>query len=279
MWRLTKIELFKIFSRPRSYIGFAAILVIVSVIQVALYADGQSYWDFLVQSLNESFVIENLSFNGNMVCFIVLQALIVQMPLLVALVSGDSISGETASGTIRSLLSRPVSRSGILWAKILAGEIYTLVLVVWLGVLAWLLSLVIFGPGDMVILKSDGLTIIRNADSAWRFLLALGAAFISLSVVLALALLLSAFSENSIAPIIITMSIILLFTIIGTFDIPFFNRIKPFLFTTHMIIWRNLFDRPLPVSMIYESIGVLLAHYALFVSVTFFHFNRKDITQ
>ena len=279
MWQLTKIELYKVFSKPRSYIGFIAILVIVSVIQVALYADGKSYWDFLIQSLNESFVIENLNFNGNMVCFIVLQALIVQMPLLVALVSGDSISGEAAAGTIRSLLSKPVSRNKILWSKLLAGEIYTFVLVLWLGILAWLVSLLVFGPGDMVIIKSDSLTIIRNADSAWRFIFALGVAFLSLSVVLSLALLLSAYSENSIAPIIITMSIILLFTIIGTFDIPVFNKIKPFLFTTHMIIWRNLFDRPLPISMIYESIAILIAHFALFISITFFHFNRKDITQ
>jgi ABC-2 type transport system permease protein len=279
MWQLTKIELFKVFSKPRSYIGFIAILVIVSVIQVALYADGKSYWDFLIQSLNESFVIENLSFNGNMVCFIVLQALIVQMPLLVALVSGDSISGEAAAGTIRSLLSKPVSRNRILWSKILAGEIYTFALVLWLGILAWLVSLLVFGHGDMVIIKSDSLTIIRNADAAWRFILALGVAFLSLSVVLALALLLSAYSDNSIAPIIITMSIILLFTIIGTFDIPFFNNIKPFLFTTHMIIWRNLFDRPLPLSMIYQSIAILVAHFVLFTSITFIYFNKKDITQ
>ena len=91
MWQLTKIELFKIFSKPRSYIGFCAVSAIVFIIQISLFADGKSYWDFLIQSLDESFKIENLTFNGNMVCFILLQALIVQMPLLVALVSGDAI--------------------------------------------------------------------------------------------------------------------------------------------------------------------------------------------
>ncbi len=279
MWQLTKIELFKNFSKPRSYIGFCAVAAIVFIIQIALFADGKSYWDFLIQSLDESFQIENLTFNGNMVCFILLQALIVQMPLLVALVSGDAISGEAAAGTIRSLLTKPVSRSKILWAKLLANEIYTFLLVLWLGILAWVVSLAIFGSGDLVVLKSDSLTIIRSADSAWRFIAAFGIAFLSLSVVVTLALLLSVFSENSIAPIIITMSIIILFTIIGTFDLPVFNQVKPFLFTTHMIIWRNLFDSPLPTEQIFVSIGVLVLHIFLFLAITFYHFKRKDITQ
>lgn len=279
MWQLTKIELFKIFSKPRSYIGFCAVAAIVFIIQIALFADGKSYWDFLIQSLDESFQIENLTFNGNMVCFILLQALIVQMPLLVALVSGDAISGESAAGTIRSLLTKAVSRRKILWAKLLANEIYTFLLVLWLGILAWVVSLAIFGSGDLVVLKSDSLTIIRSADSGWRFIAAFGIAFLSLSVVVTLALLLSVFSENSIAPIIITMSIIILFTIIGTFDLPVFNQVKPFLFTTHMIIWRNLFDSPLPTEQIFVSIGVLVLHIFLFLAITFNHFKRKDITQ
>ena len=274
-----KIEVFKIASRPRSYIGFAAITVIVGLIQMALYTDGQEYLDFLIQSLNQTFEIEGLDFNGNLVGFIILQTLIIQMPLLVALVSGDALSGEVQGGTIRSLLTKPVTRGRIVWAKFLASELYTFLLILWLGVLAWVMSLMIFGSGDLVVLKSDSMVIVRAADTAWRFIAAFGVAFLSLSVVVALSFLLSAFSENSIAPIIITMSIILLFTIIGTFDIPVFNLIKPYLFTTHMIIWRNFFDRPLPLDQIYTSIGVLILHVAIFMSITLIYFRKKDITQ
>ncbi len=279
MLELIKIETYKIATKPRSYIGFAAILAIVGLIQVALYADGQSYLDLLTQSLNQSFQIEGMDFNGNLVGFIILQTLIIQMPLLVALVSGDAISGEIQGGTIRSLLTKPVSRSRIVWAKFAAVELYTLLLILWLGILAWVGSLLLFGNGDLVVLKSDSLVIVRAADTVWRFASAFAVAFLSLSVVVALSFLLSAFAENSIAPIIITMSIILLFTIIGTFDIPVFNSVKPFLFTTHMIIWRNFFDRPLPLAQIAASVSVLLLHITVFLSVTLIYFNRKDITQ
>ncbi len=279
MLDLIRTEIFKIAAKPRSYIGFAAIFAIVVIIQIALYADGQAYLDFLIQSLNQSFEIEGMDFNGNLVGFIILQTLIIQMPLLVALVSGDAISGEIQGGTIRSLLTKPVSRSRIVWAKFIAAELYTLLLILWLGILAWIASLLFFGPGDLVVLKSDSLVIVRNADTVWRFLSAFGVAFLSLSVVVALSFLLSAFAENSIAPIIITMSVILLFTIIGTFDIPVFNQIKPFLFTTHMIVWRNFFDRPLPVEQIAQSAGIMALHIVVFLSATLIYFNKKDITQ
>lgn len=279
MLDLIRTEIFKIAAKPRSYIGFAAIFAIVVIIQIALYADGEAYLDFLIQSLNQTFEIEGMDFNGNLVGFIILQTLIIQMPLLVALVSGDAISGEIQGGTIRSLLTKPVSRSRIVWAKFIAAELYTLLLILWLGILAWIVSLLFFGPGDLVVLKSDALVIVRNADTVWRFLSAFGVAFLSLSVVVALSFLLSAFAENSIAPIIITMSIILLFTIIGTFDIPVFNQIKPFLFTTHMIVWRNFFDRPLPVEQIVQSTGVMALHIVVFLSATLIYFNKKDITQ
>ncbi len=274
---LVRLECYKYLAKPRTYIGFLAITLIVVLIQIALWLDGQSYWDFLVQSLSQTFEIEGLTFNGNMVAFIVLQTLIVQMPLLVVLISGDIVSGEAQMGTLRTLLTKPVSRARILWAKWIASEIYTLALVLWLGVLAWLVSLVWFGPGDIVVLKSDSLTIVRNADSAWRFLWAFVIAFLSLSVINTLGFMLSTFAENSIAPIIVTMATVIIFTIIGTFDLPLFDLIKPFLFTTHTIIWRNLFDKPLDLPFIYESVMILIVHIALFLGVSFWHFTKKDI--
>jgi ABC-2 type transport system permease protein len=277
LWSLVRMECFKFLAKPRTYISFLAITTIVVLIQIALGLDGQAYWDFLVQSLSQTFEIEGLTFNGNMVGFIVLQTLIVQMPLLVVLVSGDIVSGETQSGTLRALLAKPVSRAKVLWSKWIASEIYTLALILWLGILAWLVSLLVFGPGDLVVLKSDGLTIIRNDDSAWRFMWAFVIAFLSLSVVNTLGFMISCFAENSIVPIIMTMAVVVIFTIIGTFDIPLFDMIKPFLFTTHTIIWRNLFDQPLDLEMIYTSIAVLVFHLVAFLGISFWHFTRKDI--
>ncbi len=277
MINLIQLELFKIVTKPRSYMGFLAITVIVLLIQFAFYVDGKQYLEFIFQSLQNSFQIEGNILNGALICFIILQMLIVQMPLLVALVTGDLVSGEAASGTIRLLLSKPYSRAQILWAKYIAGSIYTFALILWLGLLALGVGLLVFGTGDLVVLKSDELIILRADDVIWRFIGAFFVAFLSLSVITTFSLMLSCFTDNSITPIVASMSVIIIFTIIGTLDVPLFDTIKPALFTTHMIIWRNLFDNPLPEEQIAISLTVLFGHIVLFLSIAFWHFTRKDI--
>lgn len=277
MNKLIYFELVKIATKPRSYIGFAAITAIILLIHFAMYVDGQSYISFITQSVEQSFNIEGKFLNGNLICFIILQTLILQMPLLVALVTGDIISGEAAHGTLRLLLTKPYSRNQILWSKIFAGSLYLTVLLIWLGVLSLGLGLWIFGKGDLVVLKTDQIVILRENDILWRFLWAFVIAFLSLQVVAALSLLLSCFTDNSIGPIIISMAIIILFTIIGTLDIPLFDTLKLFLFTTHMIVWRNLFDNPLDLKLIYTSVGILIGHVVVLTALAFYFFKRKDI--
>lgn len=277
MFNLIGIELFKIVTKPRSYLGFLAITLIIVLIQFAFYVDGKQYLDFIFQSLQNSFQIEGNVLNGSLICFIILQMLIVQMPLLVALVTGDLVSGEASSGTIRMLLSKPYSRSQILGAKFAAGSMYTFALIAWLGILALGLGLLLFGTGDLVVLKSDELVILRADDVLWRFMAAFFVAFLSLSVVTTFSLMLSCLTDNSITPIVASMSVIIIFTIIGTLDVPVFDAIKPALFTTHMIIWRNFFDNPLPNEQIITSLTVLAAHIVVFLSIAFWHFNKKDI--
>ena len=74
------------------------------------------------------------------------------------------------------------------------------------------------------------------------------------------------------------MSIIILFTIIGTLDVSIFDTIRPYLFTKHMASWRSFFEDPYPAQEINQSIWVLIAHQVFFWIVSFIYFNRKDIT-
>ncbi|MFX7870376.1 hypothetical protein ABTK02_20100, partial [Acinetobacter baumannii] len=67
-------------------------------------------------------------------------------------------------------------------------------------------------------------------------------AALAMLTVAALGFFLSNFAENSIGPIVATMSVIIVTTILSTMSIPLFNTIKPFLFTTHMVAWKEFFD-------------------------------------
>lgn len=277
MLKLIKVELFKIASRPRSYLGLVAITIIVILIHLAMLADGKGFIQFIFSTFSQSFDIEGKILNGNLVAFIVLQMLVMQMPLLIAFVTGDIISGEAADGTLRLIAGRPYSRTSIYFAKYAASAIYTAILTIWLGLMALLLGRILFGSGDMIVLKSDSLTVIRNADVLWRYMFAFGIAFASLLLIASFSFCLSAFSNNSITPIIICMGTIIVFTIIGTLDVPFFDYIKPFLFTTHMIVWRDMFYNPLQWKDILTSVGVIIFYILLFTGIGWYHFKTKDI--
>jgi len=277
MLRLIKVELFKIAARPRSYIGLLAITIIVLLIQMAMLADGKGFLSFIFSSFAQTFDIQGKILNGNLVAFIVLQILVMQMPLLIAFVTGDIISGEAADGTLRLIAGRPFSRSRIYFAKYSASAVYTAILTIWLGIMALLLGRILFGNGDMIVLKSDSLTVIRSADVLWRYMVAFGIAFLSLLLIASFSFCISAFSNNSITPIIICMGTIIVFTIIGTLDIPFFDYIKPFLFTTHMIVWRDMFYDPLQWQDIILSVSVIIFYIILFTAIGWYHFKTKDI--
>ena len=85
------------------------------------------------------------------------------------------------------------------------------------------------------------------------------------------------------------MSVIIVFTILSTLEIPLFENVRQFFFTTHMIGWKGFFEmkenidgesipgtiRNLPAVL--RSAGVLLAHIFILLGASIFVFNKKDV--
>lgn len=277
MTALIKQELYKIFHRPRTYISFGIIAAISIVIELAMYADGDAFVNFAMQGLTDQFDVQGKIINGYLVTYIILQSLIINIPLLVALIAADAIAGEANLGTLRLLLTKPIKRSTLIWAKFISSCIYTLLLLIWLALVSLFLSLVIFGTGDLINMKSDEMIMILKDDVLWRYCLAFGFAALSMMAVAALSILLSVFADNSIGPIVSTMGIILLFTIISNLGLPSFEPIKPWLLTSHMIAWKGFFNTPVSYDAILKSALILIAYIAIFLTTTIIIFNKKDI--
>jgi ABC-2 type transport system permease protein len=277
MWQLTRIELFKIFKKPRTYIAFAAIGLIILLIQLAMYADGEAYMEFMLQNINAAFDIEGKKMNGYFIFYLILHTLLVHVPLLICLVAGDAVAGEANMGTLRLLVAKPISRTALLVSKFMAAAIYTLLLLTFMAVLGFLGSIALFGVSDLMVQKSDMFILIDKSDVLWRYFAAYGFAALSMITVAALAFLFSVFADNSIGPIIGAMSVVIVATILTTMDIPVFYALKPFLFTNHMLNWKGFFDRPVDVREVLKSALVLLFHIVLFVSLAVYFFRKKDV--
>ena len=293
MFELFKIELYKIFRKPRTYISFIAIFMVVGLLQIAFVTDGKTLSDLLFSGLKDMFQFDGGNLiNGYFVCYMILNTLLIQVPLLVALVAGDLISGEANMGTLRLLLTKPISRQKIIMAKFAASIVYTFLLLVWMALISLFLSVFIFGRDDLIIGKSFALVhlVVDNSgdDIFWRYLCGFGLAFLALSTVAALAFMLSVFAENSIGPIVSTMSIIIVFTIISTMDMPLFQKINPFLFTSYMTAWKGFFNMAsnddggirgsiYSLPAILKAAGILIGHIVVFVGIAMYSFKKKDI--
>lgn len=276
MLSLIIIELRKVFGRKRSYIGFLAIFFIVSVLQIAVYEEGQTLIDMMINNLKDTFVFDANLLNGFFVSFLLMNNLWILMPFLVTFTAGDIVAGEAHAGTFRIILTRPVSRIKVITAKYITVLIYTFLLVLFQMMVTLGLSCLIFGTGDLIILKST-LNIFNESEVLHLFLGAFGFAFLGMMVVASLAFLLSTINDNSISPIIGTMAIVIGFTIITNLNFQVFHFIRQFLFTTYISSWTLFFDYIPDWHKIYLSVIVCIIHIMVFYSLALLIFNRKDI--
>lgn len=289
MFRLLQIEIYKIFKRPRTYIAFSVITMIILLLQIALKTGGEEYVGIMMSGMSEAFnAPPGQILNGYTVCFLILNLLLIHIPILVALIAGDMISGEANMGTLRLLAAKPVSRIQLLIVKFTAASVYTLMLLIWVALLALGVSVLLFGTNQLFIARELEVNIIDTGDVLWRYIAAFAFAGVGLIMVAALAFMLSAFFDNSIVPIVCTVCVIIVFTIFSQIDVPMYNTIEPYLFTTHMLGWKGLFYvkgtegvtiegsiENLPAVL--RSAGVLVGYTALFLFIGGWYFKRKNI--
>ena len=277
MLTLIQIELYKIFKKWRTYIGFIAIGTLVPVIHIAMYFSGSHTLNSMTENLQSSFFLVGNLLNGYFVSYFIMMSLVVHIPFLITLVAGDLLAGEASAGTYRMLITRPISINQIVTSKFLAGIIYTSLLIIWLAFTSLLLGTIILGTGELLVANNQGIIVFAKNDILWRFLFAYVFATLSMSVVASLAFLFSALVENAIGPIISTMAVIIVFLILSAIPVEFIQSIKPFLFTSYLLNWMLMFKDPIDSIEILKSVSILFTHVIVFYFMALFIFKRKDI--
>lgn len=276
MIRLINIELFKIVKKPRTYIGFLAIFLIVGALQLAMYFEGEELISIAIQNLENDFRLEGKIINANLLTYILLNSIIIHIPILICLVTGDAIAGEAATGTLRLILQRPFKRTEVYIAKAITGFIYAIALMVFLAGMTYGLGLFLFGTGDLIVLRR-GVTVIASDDVSWRFFYAFCSGTLSMIVVASLSMMISSFVNNAIGPIVGTIAILIGLNIIFTLGAPIFKDILPYVFTSHFIKWQYFFDFDIDKLALQQSVIVQFAYILIFNLIGIWNFNRKDI--
>ncbi len=272
MLNLIKLELMKMFHKKRTYLGFIGLVGIPILIGVGMkYGTKFEGVDinYMRAMLNGYVLIAFATFVG-MPFF---------APLFVSLVSGDMIAGESGAGTLRTILVRPVGRGKLLLSKFITALIYTAILMALMDSACLLAGKILFGFNASIlnILLSRSQPeflgpIAALPQSIKSVQLGFLFAVLSLSVIVSLAILISVLTDNSLGA---TAGTIVIFLISSSLS--YYDKVKPYLFTTYLDVWQKMFRNPIPWSNVYKSLAILSAYELGFLILALIIFRRKDI--
>src|SRR5664279_1250970 len=270
-----KNELWKLFGKKRTYIGFGAFLLAQTAMLLAFkYTRWQSDFERLLNG-NGYLAAEFISVLTVSVVMLIPQIMLL-MPLYATLVGGDLVAKEAEDGTLRMILSRPISRVRLLFVKWSAGIIFAVVLVVALGLTALGFASLLFPwKGMVVFLPDQAFSVLSAHEGLVRFVFCHLFLAVNASVMVSVAFMFSCFNMKPAAATILALSF--LFVSVVMESIPFFDRYENWFITHHFKCWLLVFQNPIPWARIAQSEIILCAVSATAFIIGAMVFQVRDI--
>jgi ABC-2 type transport system permease protein len=200
----------------------------------------------------------------------------VLLPLYVALIGGDMVAKEVEDGTLRMILSRPISRVWLLVVKWLAGAVFAVLLVVALAGFGAILGHLFFRIGGLFVFIPGELFSVFSASEGWQHY---GLANILLMVkaisIMSAAFMFSCFNVKPAAATILALSFFFVNAVLQ--EIPYFREYQHFFFTHHLNLWQLMFGQPIPWWKVGQSLSVLVGFNVSFLVIGCAVFHARDI--
>jgi ABC-2 type transport system permease protein len=274
-YRHLRNELWKLFGKKRTYIGFGAFLLAQNGMLLTFRF---TRWQEQMENMlaGNGYLAKEYVSALTVAVIMLIPQIVLLMPLYAALVGGDLVAKEVEDGTLRMILSRPISRFRLLLVKWVAGGIFSAVLVLVLGGTALGFARIWFPWQGMFVFVPGTVFNVLSADEGFRLYLC-SHLFMTLnaSVVLGIAFMFSCFNMKPAAATILSLS--LLFVNLVMEGIPFFERYHEYLLTYHFRSWHNVYVQPMPWAQMGQSICVLLAFNLTTFLIGTAAFQARDI--
>jgi ABC-2 type transport system permease protein len=214
------------------------------------------------------------------------------LPVAVAVMAGDSIAGEAGSGMLRYLLARPVGRTRLLFAKLVALVVYTVAAVVAVAVTAYITGRILFGSQPVAVTTGGGLssgniaahvaatslsgTALTPADILVRTAGTIGFIAVSMLGVGAIALFLSTLTDSSLAAALGALAALVTSATLVTLNAA--GSVNPYLPTRYWLAWVDFFREPILWRDIDRGLAVQAVYVVVLLGAAWANFATKDIT-
>jgi ABC-2 type transport system permease protein len=215
-----------------------------------------------------------LAGNGVFLSFIALSLLLILvLPVVVAVVAGDSIAGEAGYGTLRYLLAVPAGRTRLLVVKYATIVVWCMAAVFIVSAIALAVGAVLFPVGPVTLLSGDTVSVGTGLVRVLWVTLYLCAAMAAIGAV---GLAISTFTEHAIGAIAAVMILVVASEVVD--NIPQFATVAPYL-PTH---WWNSFDAllrtPIDTTTLWHGLLSFAVYAVLFFLIAWARFTSSDVT-
>lgn len=274
-WRHLKSELWKLYGKKRTYIGFVAFLLAQNAMLLAFKF---TRWQSDVQRVlagNGYIAEEYISALTVAVVMLIPQTMLL-MPLYASLVGGDLVAKEAEDGTLRMMLCRPISRLRLLMAKWVAGLVFSASLVLALGGTALASASIWFPWKSMFVFAPGMLFSAMDANEGFRLYLTSHLLMtLNSTVILGLAFMFSCLNIKPAAATILALTYLFINLVMES--IPFFDRYEEWFLPHHFRVWLLVYSNPTP----WDRVGASLCVLGAFCVTTFIIgaavFQTRDI--
>ncbi len=268
-------ELWKLFGKKRTYIGFGMFLLAQLIITLVFRFSNASR--SMVRQLENNGYPADQFISGLTIATIMLFPIAyILLPLYVSLVGGDLVAKEAEDGTLRMILSRPISRLRLLVIKWVAGAIFSVLLIFALGILGLLFSSLFFKWGGLFVMIPGEMFSVFDARTGLEHYFIAHVALVAKAItIMGLAFMFSCFNVKPAAATILALS----FTFVNfiLMQIPFFKEIQHWFLTYHLNLWQNMLAQPIPWHRVGESFSILVGFNLTFLIVGCTVFQVRDI--
>lgn len=265
--RLLRSEVRLIGGRRRNQMGLLVLAAVPVVLAIAVKVSSRNARggpDFL----------DSVTSNG---LFVPLAALTVEMglflPLAISMLSGDAVAGEANLGTLRYLLTVPVSRTRLLLVKYASLCIGALWGVSTVAVAGAIVGIALFGTGPLTTLSGNQL---EFGAALWRLVLVVLFLSVCIAALAAVGLFISTLTEQPIAATIALM----IFTILSwiLLAVPQLDWLAPWLIVNEWLSFSDLLRDPPFWDNVLRGLAVDAAYAVVFWLAAWARLAGKDIT-
>jgi ABC-2 type transport system permease protein len=223
---------------------------------------------------NGAAYFSQLAGNGVFLTFVALSLLLILvLPVVVAVVSGDSVAGEAGYGTLRYLLVVPTGRTRLLAVKFAAIAVWATTATFIVTVVALVVGVALFGAGPVTLLSGSTVSL---ADGLAHVLLVTLFVCAAMAALGAIGLAISTFTEHSIGAIAAMLMLVVASEVVD--NIPQFGAVAPYLPTHWWLAYDSLLRSPVDTTTLWHGLASFAVYTALFLSVAWARFTSADVT-